>query len=441
MAASYLPFGFMIVSLCVFSNGGIFFTEALNGGFSVELIHRDSPKSPFYNPKETPFDKVTKALRRSINRANHFFPSSAVSTDSAESDVIPNHGEYLMSYSVGTPPFEILGIADTGSDLIWSQCQPCTQCYNQTGPLFDPKKSSTYRNLPCSSEQCQSLEQPSCSSDGCHYSYQYGDQSYSMGNLALDTIQLDSTTGRPVAFPKAIIGCGHQNGGTFDKKGSGIVGLGGGSLSLITQMGSSVSGKFSYCLVPLLSKSNATSELNFGQNAAVSGSGTVSTPLMKKDPDTFYYLTLNGFSVGTKRLNFEANQTSSKAVQEGNIIIDSGTTLTLLPVDLYSDLESQVKAQIKQDPVQDPSGLLSLCYRASSGTFNAPVITAHFDGGDVVLNPLNTFIAVSEDVVCFAFSTIEIGAIFGNIAQMNFLVGYDIENKAVSFKPADCTKL
>ncbi|KAK7837962.1 aspartic proteinase cdr1 [Quercus suber] len=44
-----------------------------------------------------------------------------------------------------------------------SFCNPCNDCYKQRAPLFDPKRSSTYKKVPCSSSQCQSLKGTSCS--------------------------------------------------------------------------------------------------------------------------------------------------------------------------------------------------------------------------------------------------------------------------------------
>ena len=208
-----------------------------------------------------------------------------------------------MKYSVGKPPVQIIGIADTGSDLIWLRCKPCSDCYKQRAPLVDPKRSSTYKKVPCSSSQCQSLKGTSClgsDDSSCSYSVSYGDRSFSNGDLAIDTLTLGSTTSRPVPLPKTIIGCGHNNGGTFNANGSGIVGLGGGAVSLVSQLDSSIDGKFSYCLIPLTSQGDTTSKLNFGSKVLVSGSGAVSTPIIPKDIDTYYYLTLEAISVGRK---------------------------------------------------------------------------------------------------------------------------------------------
>ena len=418
------------ISFLILCLSSLSITEA-KGGFSLDLIRRDAPKSPFYSPDETYHQRVTKALKRSVNRVSHFDPA-IITPNTAQADIISALGEYVMNISIGTPPVEILAIADTGSDLIWTQCKPCTECYKQAAPFFDPEQSSTYKDLSCDSRQCTAYERTSCSTEEtCEYSATYGDRSFSNGNLAVETVTLGSTNGRPVALRNIIFGCGHNDDGTFNENATGIVGLGGGSVSLVTQMGSSIGGKFSYCLVPFLS-SESSSKINFGSNGVVSGTGVVTTPLVAKDPDTFYFLTLEAISVGTKKIHFDD-------ASEGNIIIDSGTTLTFLPPDIVSKLTSAVSDLIKADPISDPEGVLDLCYPYSSD-FKAPQITVHFSGADVVLSPENTFIRTSDTTVCFTFKGMEGQSIYGNLAQANFLVGYDTKAKTVSFKPTDCSK-
>jgi len=410
------------------------FSEALKGGFSVEMIHRDSSKSPFYRPTETQFQRVANALRRSIHRVHHLHHHS-LHANTPKTSVTQDDGEYLMSYSVGTPPFPVYGIADTGSDMIWLQCKPCETCYNQTTPIFDPSKSNTYKTLPYSSATCTSAKGTSNAEQKCEYTISYGDGSQSHGDLSVDTLTLDSTNGSSVQYPRTVIGCGHKNSVSFEGITSGIVGLGRGPVSLISQLGSSIGGKFSYCLAPT---ANTSSKLNFGDAAVISGEGTVSTSMISRAENVYYYLTLKAFSVGKTTINF--GNSSSTSFEEGNIIIDSGTTLFHLPNDIYSKLESEVAAAIKLDRVADPTKQLNLCYRGSFHDLNAPVIMAHFEGADVKLNAVNSFVEVEEGVICLAFSSSDIGSIFGNLAQINLLVGYDLEKKRVSFKPTDCTK-
>ncbi|XP_010244229.1 PREDICTED: aspartic proteinase CDR1-like [Nelumbo nucifera] len=416
--------------------------EASHGGFSINLIHRDSSLSPFYNHSESPSQRMQNAFHRSITRVNRF-KQPKLSPATVRSVLIPNEesGEYLMKLLVGTPPSQVLAIADTGSDLIWTQCKPCAHCYKQKRPLFDPKNSSTYRNLPCKSKPCKYLESRFCSRKGnlCEYWYTYGDGSMTKGNVAADTFTLASTNGRSVALPKMVFGCSHYSHGSFGEQETGVVGLGRGSLSLISQLGSLADGKFSYCLVPM-SKENASSTLSFGRRAVVSGKGVVSTPLVWGEDESFYYLTLEGFSVGDKKLTYSKypSAKSGKTKESGNIIIDSGTTLTFLPEELFNELESAVKDEIDLEPVPDPHKDLKLCFRTRTD-IKVPTITAHFTGADVQLKAVNTFVRIADDVVCLAMLPSQF-SIFGNLAQINFLVGYDIIYRKVSFMPTDCTK-
>ncbi|KAI4370875.1 hypothetical protein MLD38_019175 [Melastoma candidum] len=431
MAPSYASSFCFVILLCSAA------AEAIDGGFTVELIPRDSPKSPFYNPLETPFQRVGKAMRRSIARFAGL-RSNAAGAPSA--DITNSGGEFLVNITIGTPPVQIVAIADTGSDLIWTQCKPCSSCFEQEAPLFDPSKSRTYAIVPCNSAKCQVYDQTSCSSRGsaCRYQASYGDQSYTNGNIATDIIGLGSSSGTSIKFPGAVFGCGYDNAGTFDTHTSGIVGLGGGDSSLVSQIRRSSGGKFSYCLVPISSTSQSSSKLSFGANAQVEGGGTVSTPLIKKSQKTFYYLTLEGLSINGKK--FEVSGSSGRGTDKGNIIIDSGTTLTYLPPDLYKRIEPAVSAAIHLPVAKDPEGFLKLCYKSSGEFKGAPNITVHFTGADVKLNWYNAFVNIEEDISCFGFvpSSFDL-SIYGNVAQSNFLIGYDLTAAKLSFKPSDCT--
>ncbi|KAG8382015.1 hypothetical protein BUALT_Bualt05G0032500 [Buddleja alternifolia] len=427
---------------CVASFCLILIEATRNGGITVDLIHRDSPLSPSYNPSNTHFERLRSSLHRSFSRESSLrltsLRSTSISKDLIEATLTPIGGEYLMKISIGTPPVEQLGIADTGSDLTWTQCKPCTQCYKQKSPLFDPRRTKSYRKVSCKSPQCSAVGSSTCDdSNSCQYEVNYGDSSYSIGDLAAETFTFDSTTKDTTSFPKIVFGCGYQNGGTFNETGSGIIGLGGGPLSIINQLDKSIGGKFSYCLTFL--NSNVSSKISFGSNAIVSGPKVVSTPLVKKLPDTFYYLTLEGISVGKTRLEYNSN--SKALVDEGNIIIDSGTTLTFVPSEFYEGLKSSLVKSIKAKRVSDSQGQFNLCYELPiDGEFNSPPIIAHFAGADLVLPQGSTFVEVEEGVVCLTLVPSQDLAIFGNLHQMNYHIGYDLVNQKVNFLPTDCSK-
>ncbi|KAI4312586.1 hypothetical protein MLD38_037391 [Melastoma candidum] len=327
--------------------------EALEGGLSVELIHRDSPKSPFYDPSETPFQRAEKAVRRSIACVRDLR-----SNDEGEpsADISRIDGEYLINITIGTPPVSMMTIADTGSDLIWTQCQPCDVCFPQVAPLFNPRASSTYEQVHCVSDKCHLYDKTFCNTEGftCQYSAVYGDQSHSEGNISTDIIELTTLSGspEPVPFPGMAFGCGIKNDGLFSIHATGIVGLSAGKASLVSQIGGYLSRLFAYCLVPFFSTSKYTSKLTFGFDAQLTGPGIVTTPLILKSPRQYYYLTLEGISVNGKK--FMVSGSSGPGAVTGNMVIDSGTTLTWLPSNLYGQIVQAVSAAISLPRAKDP---------------------------------------------------------------------------------------
>ncbi|CAN6719185.1 unnamed protein product [Malus baccata var. baccata] len=238
-----------------------------------------------------------------------------------------------------------------------------------------------------------------------------------------DKITFGSATRQPVSFPQTISGCGLNNSGEFYEEAAGMVGLGRGSESLISRMGSSIDGKFSYCLVDE-TKPNTTSKMNFGSLGIVSGFGTLSNPLFSGEPKSCYCLRLEAMSLGRTRLQY--NTTSSFLIR-----CFTGTRRRqcyhrlqdyndILPEDFYNKLESTVSKAIKLKRLTGEFFDLGLCYNTTS-IIKAPIIIVHFNQENIKLKALNTLMRMSMDV-------------------RNFLMSYDLKKGTVSFKPTDCTK-
>ncbi|XP_054810913.1 aspartic proteinase CDR1-like [Prosopis cineraria] len=423
----------LLVFLSISSN----INAKLPKGFSIDLIHRDSPLSPLYNSSMTQSQLVQNAALRSMARVNRFRQPShniAEISELAQTDIIPNYGNYLMKIFIGTPPVERWSIADTGSDLIWVQCSPCPKCYHQDVSLFDPTKSSTYKSETCGSRNCALLPQGQhkCgNSSQCLYLYLYGDRSYTVGYLATESINFGTSDGQSVAFPKSVFGCGHYDDGTFNSHVAGLVGLGNGPLSLVSQLGHQIGRKFSYCLPPLDVK--APTKLRFGEEATISANGVVSTPMITNPNNpTIYYLTLEGITVGQQKLEIDQSNR--------NIVIDSGTTLTLLPSSIYEQVEALMKKAIGADQWIVQNSKLNLCYKNANSIKNFPNFEVHFTGANISLKPQNLFLLVTNDVICFAMSPTNENSIYGNVAQIDFDVEYDLDQRKISFAPVDCTK-
>ncbi|KAK7323971.1 hypothetical protein VNO77_27475 [Canavalia gladiata] len=416
-------------------------SSSLNG-FSINLIHRDSPMSPLYDSSKTLSELVTNAATRSISRSNRLDSSVeqnglSPSPSPFETTIVsvPDLGEYLMTFSIGTPAFERFAIFDTGSDLTWVQCSPCKSCYPQDNPLFDPTQSSTYMDVSCDSEPCTQIpqNQRDCGdSRECFYLKQYSEKSMTIGKLGSDSFSFGSIgRGQDVTFPKTIFGCGMYNNFTFEisSKASGIVGLGAGPLSLVSQLGDQIDNKFSYCLVPFTSTS--TGKLKFGNQTMVPN-GTVSTPLIIKPIlPSYYFINLEGITIGQK--------TVQTGLSDGNMIIDSMPILTHLEQTLYNDFLSSVKEAIDVEAVQDVPSPFEFCLRDIGANMNFPDFVFHFTGGDVVLNRKHLFVNLDNNLSCMAVLPSTGISIFGNWAQVDFQVEYDLGGKKVSFAPTDCS--
>ncbi|KAJ6349240.1 hypothetical protein OIU77_006760 [Salix suchowensis] len=291
----------------------------VQNGFRVKLKHVDSGKNL------TKFERIQHGVKRGRHRLQRFKAMALVASSSSEIDapVLPGNGEFLMKLAIGTPPETYSAILDTGSDLIWTQCKPCTQCFDQPTPIFDPKKSSSFSKLSCSSKLCEALPQSTCS-DGCEYLYGYGDYSSTQGIMASETL----TFGK-VSVPNVALGCGEDNEGSGFSQGSGLVGLGRGPLSLVSQLKEP---KFSYCLTSVDDTKSSTLLMgSLASSVKDSASEIKTTPLIQNSAQpSFYYLSLEGISVGETSLPIKKSTFSLQDDGSGGLIIDSGTTITYL---------------------------------------------------------------------------------------------------------------
>ncbi|KAL4203492.1 hypothetical protein AMTRI_Chr01g128220 [Amborella trichopoda] len=453
-----------------------------SSSFKVALIHRDSPYSPIHDPSASPSDLFRLSAQFSISRIRHLRSvlTGKSSLSKFESEVKVGPFEYLMRIGIGTPAELQWLIADTGSDLTWTQCLPCFNCFEQKAPIFDPKSSSTYRSLNCSSTLCQALTNDrECGVSSCQYHYEYQDGSATSGKLSTESFTFEtpkstlsslkpSISAIPSSSPStspikstasatfsndqgtgAIIkdlgfGCSSSTTGTFGKNGeAGLVGLGGGPLSLISQLGNSISNKFSYCLASRHDK-NATSVLNFGENANISGLNVSSTPIMNfENFPTFYFLNLSDISVGEKRLGIPTGTFDLTPSGDGGFFIDSGTTMTLLPIDAVRLLLDEFNDIIDFPSIVNPPSPFEICYIVpdSSNITGLPDITFHFSGdANWKMGPSNIFYPLHENVICpvIVNSPAAGPSIFGNWQQQNTVVEYDLGEKRLSFAPADC---
>ncbi|GAV77594.1 Asp domain-containing protein, partial [Cephalotus follicularis] len=341
---------------------------------------------------------------------------------------------YVVTIGLGTPESNHSLIIDTGSDLTWLQCRPCAgSCYSQNEPIFDPSASKSYANISCDSLTCLSIisatgNLPGCSSTTCEYGIRYGDGSYSIGNLARETLALSKDK-----FDNFEFGCGQNNGGNFNGS-AGLLGLGHNRISIISQTKQKYNKIFSMCLP---SSTNSTGFLTFG---STSSQNVAYTPF-SFDPRTFPYygLEIEAISVGDKRLPI-----FPIVFLIAGTIIDSGTVITRLPPVAYVVLRDAFSVEMTQYPRAPALSILDTCYDFSNIiSVTTPTISFFFRGGvEVPIDSSGIFYAKNRSQVCLAFAgnanPIDV-AIFGSVQQKTIKVVYNVRQRKIGFAPKGCT--
>ncbi|KAH8968608.1 hypothetical protein BDL97_03G135700 [Sphagnum fallax] len=492
---------FLVICCCfssaekvqVASDGAVNLGQQLAVFHEFELFHRQHPSSPYqqqHNNITTTSrrewlattlsrdalrlkmlkERINKKLLRpelNFSRDTFELPSRLAKDSNTNSKLQPisgvsgevtaeGIGEYFVSIKVGSAAQNALMTIDTGSGLTWLQCTPCMICYSQELPFFIPGNSSTYAQIPCSSDRCVDTDSASmaCSStNSCVYGVGYGDGSFSEGYLATETLIFTSTVDDAslVAIPDVVLGCGVLNFGSFTAE-SGLIGLNRDLYSFAMQTASTYSQVFTYCLADIIARPNATSRLSFGIRDE-SNSNMEYTPMMGTE---LYYLNLTGITIGSSALPITPTAFELQSDNSGGLILDSGTTLTYLvdpPYTMFRDaFIASTGLNINGFSLMNDSATsigLDTCYETASAGDDAPppgltsVMFHLADGVHLELGDGNIFIEVDDGIWCLTFASggenDEGGlSIIGNIQQQNFQIQYDLANSRIGFAPANC---
>lgn len=371
--------------------------------------------------------------------SSHSFESSEIQIPLA-SGINLQTLNYIVTMGLGSQNMTV--IMDTGSDLTWVQCDPCMSCYNQQGPVFKPSTSSSYKSILCNSSTCQSLQfatgnTGACKSNdplACNYVVNYGDGSYTNGELGVEHLSFGG-----VSVSNFIFGCGRNNKGLFGGV-SGLMGLGRSYLSLISQTNDTFGGVFSYCLPT--TEAGASGSLVMGNESSVFRNVTpIAYTRMVPNPQlsNFYILNLTGIDVGGVALQ-------APSFGSGGILIDSGTVITRLAPSVYKALKAEFLKQFSGYPSAPGFSILDTCFNLTGyEEVSIPTISMHFeDNAELNVDVAGIFYIVKEDAsqVCLALASLSDEnemAIIGNYQQRNQRVIYDTKQSKVGFAGEPCS--
>ncbi|KAK1416170.1 hypothetical protein QVD17_31958 [Tagetes erecta] len=402
-------------------------------------------------------------------------PTQIISSDSARLSVLhrnPNlpvtsgayagAGQYFVTLHLGTPPQPLLLIADTGSDLIWVTCSACRNNCSATRPphsAFLARHSTSYCLHHCFDPACRLVPQPSpagaCNHtrlhSPCRYEYSYADGSITNGFFAKEKISFNSTTGKLLRQNSLAFGCGFKvSGPSVSGPGfhgaQGVMGLGRGPVSFVTQLGPRFGKKFSYCLKDYTIIPPPTSYLMIGTDPDPENSKLKYTPLQTNTLlSPFYYIGIQNVYIDNVKLPISPSVWSIDKLGNGGTIVDSGTTLTFLPENAYRHVIATFRRRVKLPAPEGAPANFDLCFNVSGVRKpTVPKLSFKLVGNSVFSPPVgNYFIDTAEDVKCIALQPVTTPggfSVIGNLMQQGFLFEFDIGKSRLGFSRTGCSK-
>ncbi|XP_068658759.1 aspartic proteinase NANA, chloroplast-like [Aristolochia californica] len=359
-------------------------------------------------------------------------------------------GQYFVRFRVGTPAQRFLLVADTGSDLTWMNCRyKCRHCkdagHRDRRRIFYADRSRTFRPISCGSNMCKNelamtLTKCPTPASPCLYDYRYGDGSRTVGFQANDSATVTLSTGEKAKFKNLVIGCSLSFEGSSFREADGVLGLGYSQHSFAAKATERLGGKFSYCLVDHLSPKNLSSYISFGSGQFTSTRMRYTDLLVSQPSDPFYAVEVVGMSVNNTTLKIPPAAWDLNI--DGGVIVDSGTSLTILVEPAYRAVMAALSDALKTFTRVDEEPF-DFCFNATQGYDEAvvPRLAVHFKGGAVFRPAVKSYVvAVADGVRCLGFlPTTSPGiSMFGNILQQNFLWEFDLARGRLGFKPSKC---
>ncbi|KAL7112641.1 hypothetical protein ACP275_04G015000 [Erythranthe tilingii] len=442
-----------LLSLYSLANLILVITNALlanSNGFTLQLIHPHSPNSPFFQSFNlSSEERIKNYVSQSNTCFNNYLAKTSSSIMRTKIDVQKFH--YIVKIGIGTfkskPPYKEYYLEmDTGSSLVWIQCEGCTKCFKQTPDPFPKQKSSSFHPLLVNNVPKQ-------------YEYEYADGASTHGIIAKETFYFKSNNGKSEKIENLRFGCGLLNVIQYDNcrnnKVAGILGLGTEDLSFAKQLSPRIKGRFSYCL-PLLSTKTPHTYLRFGDDITYP-KNFLSTPLHTRNESSTYFLELQGISINRNRLKINPKVFDFKNNNGtlGGCIIDSGTPYSRIIAPAFDVLIFELeKYFMKFKDLKKMSGNLGLelCYQRMNnpeGFNKLPSVTFHFRGSQsgFVMKAEAVFEVVERfrplrfrEYFCLAMVRSDTMSIVGSHQQTNQRIIHDVKNKRFVFYPEDCSK-
>ncbi|XP_038679387.1 aspartic proteinase CDR1-like [Tripterygium wilfordii] len=252
-------------------------------------------------------------------------------------------------------------------------------------------------------------------------------------------VESDLTIGDYLMSIYIVFGCDEAHQGDFKDGVQGVVGLGPGPLSLVSQVGNKFgesANKLSYCLVekPL----ELHSKIKFGSDLTLYKQNTEYTVQFKPSPPhTSYHLNLEAISVNDEKIEIPN--------KKHDMIVDIQTSLTSLPSNIYNEFIAKVKKHFGDaHSIEEPEHGTCFLKRQVDG-LERPKVVFHFSGlseshGDFPVNP-STIFQENVEYMCLTIVRKDGVSILGNRAQVDVQMLFDLSTHSLTFAALNCIKV
>ncbi|GFZ02420.1 eukaryotic aspartyl protease family protein [Actinidia rufa] len=343
--------------------------STLDHGSTLQVLHVNSPCSPFKTREPVSWrEDVVQMQSKDLGRL-----------------------QYLASLT-------LLMAVDTSNDAAWVPCSGCVGC---AATVFDFATSDSFKSLGCQDAQCNQVPNPTCTSSTCSYTMTYGGSTVA-ANLSQDTIMLANDS-----VPAYTFGCIQKTSGTSVPP-QGLLGLGRGPLSLLSQTQSLYQSTFSYCL-PSFKSGNFSGSLILGP---VGQPKKIKYTQLLKNPrrSSLYYVNMTGIRVGRRVVNIPQTALAFNTTTGAGTIIDSGTVYTRLVEPAYIAVREEFRRLV--DANLPPDNYL---IRSTAGSTTCLAMAAAPNNVNSVLN------------------------VIANLQQQNHRILFDVPNSRLGIAHETCT--
>ena len=349
---------------------------------------------------------------------------------------------YYATLYLGPKKIPQTYIIDTGSPTTTSPCNKCKTCGEHINKPYEISDSNI---IKCYTNQCNSVQSNTCRNNNqCSFSISYSEGSSLEGIFSMQEVYFEQINKAPNITTKSFIipiGCTTKETHLFKTQlADGILGLNNSGKSFISILyNNEIISKnlFSIC---------------FGQSDGYFSIGEIDTTYHKTNIEYVplieggnnFYININKIQIGDKIININYKG-----------FIDSGTTISYFPKDIYKSIINEFNSFCKQKGKKcgklKQESELGYCgfFKSNKEKLKAieeywPNITLHLEGHNYVLTPSDYYFDYNDndDIgACLGFEgeNTNIITIGGTLMHGHDII-FDRENKQIGFSAADCNR-